>query len=42
MARPAISPHKTIPFPLLNLGTYAVFVVWLAVACYGLAYLVSH
>ncbi len=33
---------KPTPFALLSLGTTAVFVAWLAVACYALAYLVSH
>jgi len=42
MATPASSPHRTIPFTLLSLGTVAVFVAWLAVACYALAYLVSR
>lgn len=42
MARPALSPHETIPITLLSLVTVAVFVAWLAVAAYALAYLVSH
>jgi hypothetical protein len=27
---------------LLNLGTSAFILAWLAVACYALAYLISH
>ena len=42
MARIASTPHRTIPFRLLNLGTLGVFVAWLVLACYALAYLVSR
>jgi hypothetical protein len=31
-----------MPLRLLSLGLLAVFVAWLAVACYALAYLISH
>ncbi len=35
-------PGNPIPFALLSLGTFAVFAAWLAVACYAIAYLISH
>ena len=38
--RPA--SHKAPRVTLLNLGTVGLVVAWLAVACYALAYLVSH
>jgi len=41
MAMRAPPPHDSIPVKLLNLLTLAVFVAWLAVASYALAYLVS-
>jgi len=31
-----------MPLRLLSLGLLAVCVAWLAVACYALAYLISH
>jgi hypothetical protein len=34
--------RKAIPFTPLNLVTVGLIVAWLAVACYALAYLVSH
>lgn len=34
--------RKAGPFTLLNLATVGFIVVWLAVASYGLAYLISH
>lgn len=34
--------RKTAQFPLLNLATLGFIVAWLAVACYAIAYLVSH
>jgi hypothetical protein len=40
--RPVSALHKTTQVPLLNLATLAVFVAWIAVACYAVAYLVSH
>jgi hypothetical protein len=36
------SPYERIPIKLLSLVPVAVFVAWLATACYALAYLVSH
>ncbi len=42
MAKLASSSGKTVPLRLLNLGTVAVFVAWLAAASYALAYLSSH
>lgn len=40
---PGLSPiRKAIPFTPLNLATVGFIVAWLAVACYALAYLVSH
>jgi hypothetical protein len=42
MATHVSTPGKTVPEALLSLGTAAVFVAWLAVACYAIAYLVSH
>jgi hypothetical protein len=41
MLTPASSRHRTIP-SLLNVATSAVFVAWLAVASYAIAYLISH
>ena len=34
--------HKATPFTRLNLGTAGLIVAWLAVACYAIAYLISH
>jgi hypothetical protein len=34
--------RKTVELPLLSLATWSFVVVWLAVACYAIAYLVSH
>jgi hypothetical protein len=42
MARLTSTPGRTIPVTALNLGTFAVFVVWLLAAGYALVYLVSH
>jgi hypothetical protein len=42
MAGLASSPPRTIPVTLLNLGVLGVGIAWLVVACYALAYLVSH
>lgn len=42
MARLTSSPGRTIPVVAINAGTIAVFVLWLVVAGYALAYLVSH
>lgn len=42
MATLASKPDMTIPLKLLGLAPFAVFVAWLAVACYALAYLISH
>jgi hypothetical protein len=42
MSHHASLPHRPTPFTLLNLGTLGVFVVWLAAACYALAYLISR
>lgn len=36
------SSHKTTQFKLVNLGTVGFVIAWLAVACYAIAYLVSH
>jgi hypothetical protein len=36
------SSHKATQFTLLNLGTAGFIVVWLGVACYAIAYLISH
>lgn len=36
------SPQKATQFTWLNLGTVGFVVAWLAVACYAIAYLVSH
>lgn len=41
-ARPDVSAPRTVALLLLNLGTIAVFIAWLAVACYALAYLISR
>jgi hypothetical protein len=41
MERP-LSPSKATPFALLNLMTVGVILAWLAVACYAIAYLISH
>ena len=37
-----MSAPRTVALLLLNLGTIAVFIAWLAVACYALAYLISR
>jgi hypothetical protein len=37
-----LSLRKASPLTLLNLGTAGVIVAWLAVACYAIAYLISH
>jgi hypothetical protein len=42
MARLASTPKESTALKALSLGTVAVFVAWLAVACYALAYLTSH
>ena len=42
MAKLASTPDKNIPLQLTGLATFAGFVAWLAVACYALAYLISH
>jgi hypothetical protein len=42
VSRPAFQPYRTTPVKLVSLGTVLVLLVWLAVACYALAYLVSH
>jgi hypothetical protein len=42
MAELTSGRHKRIGPTLLNLGTAGVFVAWLAVACYAIAYLVAH
>jgi hypothetical protein len=42
MSRLTHAPDKTIPLITINLGTVAVFVAWLVVAGYALAYLISH
>lgn len=42
MARLTSSPGRTIPVVAINLGTLAIFVVWVVAAGYALAYLVSH
>lgn len=42
MATLTSTPRRTVPIVAINVGTLALFVVWLAVACYGLVYLVSH
>jgi hypothetical protein len=34
--------HKVNQFTLLNLVTVGFIVVWLAFACYAIAYLISH
>lgn len=34
--------QKATQFRLVNLWTAGLFVAWLAVACYGIAYLASH
>jgi hypothetical protein len=31
-----------VPYRLVSWGTWALYVGWLAFACYALAYLVSH
>lgn len=36
------SSRKPAQFTLLNLATVGFAVAWLAVACYALAYLISH
>lgn len=36
------SSQKTSQFTLLNLGTVGFVLAWLVVACYAIAYLVSH
>ena len=42
LSRSTSSPYETTPIKLLNLVILAVFIAWLATACYGLAYLLSH
>jgi hypothetical protein len=42
MAELGSSPDRTTSLALLKLVPGAVFVVWLAVACYALAYLISQ
>jgi hypothetical protein len=42
ISEPVSPPYKTIAFKLVSLGTLACFVAWLAVACYAIAYLISH
>jgi hypothetical protein len=37
-----LSSRKATSFTVLNLGTAGVIVAWLAVACYAIAYLISH
>jgi hypothetical protein len=34
--------HKANRVTLLNLGMAGLIVAWLAVACYAIAYLISH
>jgi len=42
MAHLALPPQKPIGLTLLRLAPFAVFVAWVAVAYYALAYLISH
>jgi hypothetical protein len=42
MARLTVSPGRTMPLMALNVGTLAVFVLWVVAAGFALAYLVSH
>jgi hypothetical protein len=42
MARLVSSPGRSFPVLAINLGTLAVLIVWLVVAAYGFAYLVSR
>ena len=42
LPRRTSSPYETSPIRLLNLAVLAVFIAWLATACYALSYLVSH
>jgi hypothetical protein len=42
MARLNSSAGRTIPVTAVNLGSLVVFIAWLVVAGYALAYLVSH
>jgi len=37
-----VSSRKPTPFTLLNLGTVAFILAWLAAAFYAVAYLISH
>jgi hypothetical protein len=36
------SSDKATQFTLMNLGMAGLTIAWLAVACYAVAYLVSH
>jgi hypothetical protein len=36
------SPGKPSSVTVLSMGTLAVFVAWLAVACYALAYFIAR
>lgn len=36
------SSHRPTQFTVLNVGTAGFIAAWLAVACYALAYLISH
>ena len=42
LPRPTSSPYEAPRIKLLNLGVPAVFIAWLATACYALSYLISH
>jgi hypothetical protein len=42
MAKLTSAPGRTIPLLAVNVGTLAVFIAWLVVAAYALAYLISH
>jgi hypothetical protein len=36
------SSQEVTPFRLMNLGMVGFVIAWLTVACYAIAYLVSH
>ena len=42
MTKLTSSPGRAFPVTALDLGTFAVVLVWLVAAGYALAYLVSH